>query len=116
MTKERAESSRRQERLHEVLLAYVEAAQAGAAPDRQTFLDAHPEFAADIVEFLASYDEVNRLAAPLREGEAPRGGVEALRPAGRPRPAEATDVPAAAETAATPELGRLGDYRLLREV
>src|SRR5713226_7681592 len=75
MSNESLESPERQERLQEILLGYVEAAQAGAAPDRASFLAAHPEFAADIVEFLASYDKLNRMAAPLRESDSPRHGL-----------------------------------------
>src|SRR5713226_7676490 len=75
MTNEPIESTEQQERLQEILLGYVEAAQAGMAPERATFLAAHPEFAAEIVEFLASYDKLNRLAAPLRESDSPRLGL-----------------------------------------
>src|SRR5260370_2482405 len=75
MSDEITEAVQGQERLHEILLSYVEAAQAGAAPDRLAFLAAHPEFATDIVEFLASYHQLNRMVTLLRAGDAPRPGT-----------------------------------------
>ena len=56
----------RDERLQEVLLAYVEAAENGPAPNREEFLARHPEFAAELAEFFANQDQFDGLAAPLR--------------------------------------------------
>jgi eukaryotic-like serine/threonine-protein kinase len=106
-----------EERLNEVLLAYVEAVQDGRQPDRRQLLAAHPDLRQDLEAFFSSHDEVERLAAPLRESsreggdaEAQVGGVEptgglVLGAEGRNGPSEA---PA--------EIGQLGDFRLLREV
>jgi serine/threonine protein kinase len=120
MNEETADSPQEHDRLQEILLRYVEAAEAGSAPDRQTFLAAHPEFAAEISQFLAGYHQLNRMAAPLRESEAPRAGSGAIRSALRAHargPQESTEAPdASARVAATAELGQLGDYRLLREI
>ncbi len=91
----------RDDRLNEVLLAYVEAVQEGRPPERAQLLAAHPDLRAELEEFLAGHDEVERLAAPLRA--AARDGAESS-----PRPAIPDDCP--------PDVGRLGDYRLLREV
>src|SRR6516164_5956089 len=113
------ESPERQERLQQVLLAYVEAAQAGTAPERAAFLAAHPEFAAEIVDFLASYDKLNRMAAPLRDYDSPRPGLGSqatLLAALKAKPGEATEEHGTPATPAGGELGRLGDYRLLREI
>jgi serine/threonine protein kinase len=118
MTNDDVESER-QERLQEVLLGYVESAQAGTAPDRGVFLAAHPEFAAEIVEFLASYDKLNRLSAPLRDSDSPRRGLGSqatLLAALKQKPGETTEVSSTESTGSTAELGRLGDYRLLREI
>ena len=92
------------DRLNEVLLAYVEGAQAGRAPDRRQLLDAHPELRQELEEFFASHDEVARLMAPLRE-------PKKVDPAGAFAPDNGVD-----PTAEKPEIGRLGDFRLLREV
>jgi serine/threonine protein kinase len=88
----------REERLHEVLLAYVEARQVGREPDRGLLLAGHPDLRDELEEFFAGHDEVERLAVVLREsGE--RGGR-----------------PAAVAGESAPHIGELGDFRLLREV
>src|SRR6516165_9134499 len=117
MRDEITESLQAQERLHEILLSYVESAQAGAAPDRLAFLAAHPEFAADISEFLASYHQLNRMVTPLREGDAPRPEKAVPGPNGPPEQSRSTEAPGVRRDSATiAELGQLGDYRLLREI
>jgi tRNA A-37 threonylcarbamoyl transferase component Bud32 len=79
----------RDDRLNAVLLAYLEACEAGHEPDRAAWLAAHPDLGDELAEFLAGRDEIERLAG-----------------AGRAHPP-----PAAGEG-----LGRLGDFRLIREV
>src|SRR5262245_32504674 len=79
-----------EDRLNEALLVYVEALQAGHAPDRARFLADHPDLRPDLEEFFAGHDAVERLAAPLRRS--------------------------AHEAAPTPDVGQLGDFRLIREV
>jgi serine/threonine protein kinase len=96
-----ADSSDRQERLQAILLTYVEAAEAGSPPEPSRFVAAHPEFAAEVADFLATYRQLNRLAEPLRDTEdrLPRSGA----------PAERRKDDAA-------ELGQLGDFNLIREI
>jgi serine/threonine protein kinase len=88
----------REERLHDALLAYVEARQAGREPNRDQFFTSYPDLRGELEDFFASHDEVERLAAVMREGV----GQEA-------RPRSAAGEPA-------PGLGELGDFRLLREI
>src|SRR5205085_10414884 len=64
MTRELHSDPDREGQLHEVLLAYVEAAQEGRAPDRRQVLAAHPDLRPELEEFFASHDAVERLAAP----------------------------------------------------
>ena len=94
----------RGERRNLVLLAYVEALDAGAEPDRGQLLAEHPDLRQDLEAFLAGHDEVARLTAPLR---AAGGGASAA-----PRHSVAlmnrTEIPRG--------IGELGDFRLLREV
>jgi serine/threonine protein kinase len=90
--------SDRQDRLNEVLLGYMEAAQAGRAPDQNRLLAEYPDLRPELEEFFACRDEVERLAAPWRSStrrEAPASE------SGEGKP---------------PSLGELGDFRLLREV
>jgi eukaryotic-like serine/threonine-protein kinase len=89
----------REERRNEVLLAYVEAIEAGHEPDRDQFLAAHPDLRPDLETFLAGHDQVARLTAPLRSSG--RGNTPATASPHRDAPAG---------------IGELGDFRLLREV
>jgi predicted Ser/Thr protein kinase len=50
-----------------VLARYLAAADGGDRPDRQAWIERHPELAAGLTEFFAAHDEVDRVAAPLRE-------------------------------------------------
>ncbi|HEX4588490.1 MAG TPA: serine/threonine-protein kinase, partial [Gemmataceae bacterium] len=76
--------------LDAVVTAYLKAVEDGHAPDRTDWLARHPALAGGLVEFFADLDDVDRLARPLRAVAAadPVAGLD----------------------------GRLGDYRLLREV
>ncbi len=113
MSDEMTEAPQRQEQLQAILLRYVEAAEAGAVPDRQAFLAAHPEFAADLVEFLASYHQLNRLTAPLRESDAHRSNLADV----AAKQTTSTEPPGTpGDGASAADLGQLGDYRLLREI
>src|SRR5438132_12475139 len=57
--------SAREQRVNEAIAAYLEAAEAGNAPDRQSFIAAHPEIAAELEAFFADRDHFERLAQPL---------------------------------------------------
>src|SRR5262245_23470381 len=91
MAPDLADGRDHEDRLNTALLTYLEALQAGHAPDRERFLADYPDLRPDLEEFFAGHDAVERLAAPLR-----KSAREA--------------VPAA------PDVGQLGDFRLIREV
>ena len=93
----------REERRNQVLLAYVEALEAGREPSRSQFLEAHPDLRQDLEAFLAGHDEVARITAPFRAA----GLRDARDPAG-PRHGGGSALP--------PGIGEIGDFRLLREV
>jgi outer membrane protein assembly factor BamB/tRNA A-37 threonylcarbamoyl transferase component Bud32 len=57
----------RDQRLEEILLAYLEAVEAGQAPGREEFLASHPAFAAELAAFLDGRECIQRLAAPLQQ-------------------------------------------------
>jgi serine/threonine protein kinase len=110
-----------EDRLNEVLLAYVEALQAGGAPDRGQLLAEHPDLRDDLEAFFAGHDEIERLAAPFREsGSGVRGGECGVKAEERLHPLHSSAVtphsPPRTPDAEKAEIGRLGDFRLLREV
>src|SRR6516165_471928 len=91
------QTSERERRLGEVLAALLEAQERGERPDRDEWLARHPEFAAELAEFFDSADRLESVATPLREAVAPPRGEEL-------------------PLALPGEHGRLGDFRILREV
>jgi serine/threonine-protein kinase len=99
--------SARDFQLEGILHNYLQAADAGKAPDRDVMLRQHPEFASELAAFFANQDVVAYLA---------QGMAEAVRPAYPP--AEAlTLVP---QGPSVPALGAqvryFGDYELLEEI
>jgi serine/threonine-protein kinase len=94
-------SAFREERLHAILHSYLQAVDAGQAPDRKELLTRHPDLAAELEAFFADQDRLDRVARPMRpEAEAltlvPGQSVEPERPLGSVR--------------------YFGDYELLEEI
>jgi eukaryotic-like serine/threonine-protein kinase len=114
------DDSEREKRLQQVLLAYVEAVQEGRAPDRRQLLSDHPEFAVELREFLALRDQIDRLAAPLREmavaSASPRPVSERLSPGSAAVFQTAHKESPGQPTVAASELGQIGEFRLIREI
>src|SRR6516164_9860820 len=82
--------------LEAVLADYLRAVEEDRAPDRMELLVRHPDLASELAAFFAGQERFERLAAPLREA-----------------------VSAVQVSSADPKLaegGRLGDFRLLREI
>src|SRR5205809_2996793 len=102
--------SGREQRLQEVLVACIEAAEAGRAVDRDGVLARYAEFAAELSEFFAGRAGIERLAEPLR-GLAPALGGQEAALAQAP-----TLAPGEAAPAAGTRVGYFGDYELLEEI
>ena len=100
MTNERTASCQSEQRVEEILVAYLTAAEKGQAPDRRELLARHPDLAAELESFFADHDQVRAWAEPLRLDAA----------------AAHTPSPAAADTLTLAAEGlprRFGDYELL---
>src|SRR5260370_13276106 len=78
MTGDLMNDSSRNARLNQVLLAYVEAFQAGQTLDQCQLLAAHPDLHDELKAFFASHDQVERVAAPFRQ--ASRADAEGAAP------------------------------------
>jgi serine/threonine protein kinase len=90
------ETDKADEGLEVVLADYLRAAEEGRAPERMELLARHPDLAPELAAYFAGQERFTRLAAPLRDA-----------------------VSAAQESTIDQKLaegGRLGDFRLLREV
>ncbi len=80
----------RDQKLNAILLTLVKGLERGQTPDRKEWYSRYPEFAAELEEFFAARDCVKRLSPAALSVPQP------------PSP--------------SPDLGTLGDFRLLREV
>ena len=90
----------REQRLQEVLAAYLRAVEAGQAPDRAELLARHPDLADELASFLTNRDDFVRLAQPVTPPACEAATVGAN---------GATDgVPAVGDT-----LRYFGDYEIL---
>ena len=108
----------RQERLQQILLLYVEDAELGTAPPREEFLARHPEFAAEIDEFITGYQQVNRIVAPMHDEDLSvlSRRLSEVAPLADRVPGRSTEAAGASASGKSVELGQLGDFRLLREI
>jgi WD40 repeat protein len=89
-------------RLEEIIAAYLQAVDAGQAPDRDELLARHPDLAADLQAFFADHDRMRRAAAPFR-----------------PTEGDPTQAPQPSPGQPDRPLGRVsyfGDYELLEEI
>lgn len=64
MTTHIENGSEREERLHDLVAEYIEAVEAGQAPDRGALLDRYPEYSDKLAEFFAARDQLAYLTPP----------------------------------------------------
>src|SRR4051794_4601509 len=53
------------DRLNEAVLDYLHALEQGQPPDREAWLQMHPEFAGELRQFLAGMDQFRQVVGPL---------------------------------------------------
>jgi WD40 repeat protein len=93
----------REEHLHEVLAAYLEAAEDGHAPEREEFLARYPDLADELRVFLDDRERFVRAAGQL--GPSPAAAAPTRPPAPTPPDAPSPDA-----------VRTFGDYELLEEI
>jgi tRNA A-37 threonylcarbamoyl transferase component Bud32 len=97
----------RDRRLEEILHPFLQAVDAGQAPDRDALLRQHPDYASELAAFFANEDEVAQLAQGMADpATAALSAVEAPKLA----PGEALVPPIGTQ------LRYFGDYELLEEI
>src|SRR5437762_2948425 len=70
MKPESTDSAVRDARLQQVLLAYLQAMDAGQAPDRAELQRQHPDLAADLQAYFADQERLEQLARPVQQAPA----------------------------------------------
>jgi eukaryotic-like serine/threonine-protein kinase len=104
MNSSSSDASPREQRVNQVIAAYLDARRLGRAPKRAEMLQQHPELADDLRSFFADQDSFGRLAEPIA-------------PAAQPSAAQAaTLAPGPAEGAGLGTVRYFGDYELLEEI
>jgi len=103
-----SESNSREQRLQDILAAYLQDIEAGKTPDREKLLAEHPDLADDLRSFLAENDKMRRLVN--------QADAATLAPSSGPQENEVSS----AVAADAPEVGTtiryFGDYELLEEI
>jgi hypothetical protein len=124
------ESAGREQRLHEILYAYLQAVDAGQTPDRQELMRQHPELASGLAAFFADQEKLDQLAQSMRVetsspsvppvvARSPDSNVVARSPDRAASEAEAATLAPGEQAAGSEPLGIVryfGDYELLEEI
>src|SRR6516162_3540090 len=93
--------------LDPIIADYVQQVEAGAVPDREALLAAHPDLADRLRAFFADYDRLDRQAAELRLSADPNRTADAV---------AASRQLAGAGSAELPRVRYFGDYELLEVI
>jgi tRNA A-37 threonylcarbamoyl transferase component Bud32 len=102
-----SDNSAKDRELEAILHTYLQAVDAGQAPDRDALLQKHPQFASELAAFFANQDEVAQMA---------QGMAEPAVPAPRTTEAARLDPREASVQAPGTQPRAFGDYELLEEI
>ncbi|HEV3261803.1 MAG TPA: serine/threonine-protein kinase, partial [Gemmataceae bacterium] len=111
MTAQPQDGDSREQRLEAVLHDYLQAVDAGTAPDPQELLHQHPDLADELAAFLAGHHRLDRLA----RGMPPESPAEPSAPSSAEAPTLAPGE-AATVSKAGERVRYFGDYELLEEI
>ena len=67
MAQDQSSPDSREQRVDEVIAAYLQAEAAGRSPDRAEIVARHPDLAADLQSFFADHDRFRRLSPDIRQ-------------------------------------------------
>ncbi|MBC8875522.1 MAG: serine/threonine protein kinase [Planctomycetes bacterium] len=120
MSGETNELSAREQRVNELIAAYLEAVDAGEAPEPKEFIAAHSDIASELESFFANRDEFDRMAEPLQPvgpatPDAQHDDVT-LPPASEPTEAPTLAPTETADAAIGAMVRYFGDYELVEEI
>jgi tRNA A-37 threonylcarbamoyl transferase component Bud32 len=111
MSSEQGDSAAREQQLNAILHSYLQAVDAGRAPDREALLRAHPALAVELEAFFADQDNMEQALQGMRRDETDASEAITLNPDyptlppdGQPAPPPGTKV------------RYFGDYELLEEI
>src|SRR5256714_598594 len=96
------EPSSPDQRLHEVIAAFLLAVEKGEAPDAEQLIQQHPDLAASLREFFADHERLRQVAPP--------------RPAAASKGTETLPFADGAATPAGTRVRYFGDYELIEEI
>jgi serine/threonine-protein kinase len=101
MAEEMSDSAVRDQRLNDILHSYLQAVDAGHAPDRQELLHRHPEFASELEAYFHDQDQMDQVAKAMQ-----------------PEPAESPTIPPEQAPGLAPgiHVRYFGDYELIAEI
>jgi serine/threonine protein kinase/tetratricopeptide (TPR) repeat protein len=106
----------REQQLDNILVTYLEAVEAGRAPDRREWLARYPEFAEELRAFFADEERFDSLVSPLRPA-APGSIITPRAPSALPSTVVRLPVNGQAQAAPRADGARsFGDYELLGEI
>src|SRR5215831_14359073 len=106
MTAPHSNSQTRETLLDEVIVAYLEAVEAGSDPDPKEWLSRYPELADELANFFADQHKVKRWTAPVR-----KAARDVSTPAKDPNGTTDPNAPLLPTGASG-----FGDYELLEEI